>query len=102
MTSVTCGRLPGVGDEGGVVLYLVGEDGSAVVPPWLPHHHRVLAVALHPVQVRRVRHVLHDKNKSEIRSANISPARHFAKKVVFNSFCGVQVVQVIRVHTYVR
>ncbi len=55
---LTCGRLPGVGDKGGVVLYLVGEDGSAVVPPWLPHHHRVLAVALHPVQVRRIRHVL--------------------------------------------
>jgi hypothetical protein len=60
---VTCGRLPGVGDEGGVVLYLVGEYGCAVVPPWLPHHHRVLAVALHPVQVRRVRHVLGGSNK---------------------------------------
>jgi len=54
----TCGGLPGVGDEGGVVLDLVGEDGGAVVSPGLPHHHRVLAVALHPVQVRRVRHVL--------------------------------------------
>ncbi len=60
---VTCGRFPGVGDEGGVVLYLVGEDGSAIVPPWLPHHHRVLAVALHPVQVRRIRHVLGGSKK---------------------------------------
>ena len=54
----TRGGLPGVREEGGVVLDLVGEDGGAVVAPRLPHHARVLAVALNPQQVRRVRHVL--------------------------------------------
>ena len=58
---LTCGCLPGVGEEGGVVLDLVGEDGGAVVAPGLPHHTRVLAVALDPEQLGRVRHVLHDQ-----------------------------------------
>ena len=54
----TRGGLPGVREEGGVVLDLVGEDGGAVVAARLPHHARVLAVALNPQQVRRVRHIL--------------------------------------------
>ena len=58
---LTRGSLPGVGDEGGVVLDLVGEDGGAVVTPRLPDHHGVLAVALHPQQVGRVGHVLDDE-----------------------------------------
>ena len=58
---LTCGSLPGVREEGGVVLDLVGEDGGAVVAPGLPHHTCVLAVALDPEQLGRVRHVLHDQ-----------------------------------------
>ena len=53
--------LPSVGNEGGVVLDLVREDRRPVVPTRFPHHAGILLVALHPEQVRRVRHVLHDQ-----------------------------------------
>lgn len=55
------GGLPGVGDEGGVVLDLVGENRGPVVASRLPHHAGILAVALNPKQVWRVRHILHNQ-----------------------------------------
>ena len=58
---VTCSSFPGIGEEGGVVLDLVGKDGGAVVSSRLPHHAGVLAVALDPEQFGGIGHVLNNQ-----------------------------------------
>ena len=89
------GGLPSVRDEGGVVLDLVGEDGSPVVSTRLPHNAGVLLVALNPEQVGRVWHILHNQRRRLLILVQLCDRlAGVAARVQFRCLCDRQAVVV--------